>query len=116
MPYKDPQKQREANARAQAKRRREKPEAVALLEHLRHQKNRAKRLAKSTARNREVGHQERPKGPRAKVELVVPLSRKWRIFTHPDGIPRIHFASRKGYDYDELQTILREFKALRAKA
>lgn len=115
MPYKDPEKRREANKRAQKKRRQEKPEAVALAEHLRHQRSLAKRRAKSTARNRAVGKPQRPKGPRARVELVVPASRKWRLFTHPDGVTRLHFSSRKGYDLEEMQIILREFKALRAK-
>jgi len=116
MPYKDPEKRREANKRAQEKRRKEKPAAVALTEHLRHQRALAKRRKKSTDRNRAAGHPERPKGPRARVELVVPASRKWRIFTHPDGVTRLHFSSRKGYDLEELQIILREFKALRAQA
>jgi len=116
MPYKDPEKRREANQRAQKKRRQEKPEAVALTEHLRHQRALEKRRKKSTARNRAVGFPERPKGQRSKIELVVPASRKWRIFTHPDGVTRLHFSSRKGYDLEELQIIMREFKALRARS
>lgn len=116
MPYKEPAQRREANKRAQEKRRKEKPEAVALAEHLRHQKALAKRRAKSTKRNRAVGFPQRAKGTRARVELVVPASRKWRLFTHPDGVTRLHFSSRKGYDLEEIQIILREFKALRSRS
>lgn len=81
-----------------------------------YQKNLATRRAQHLARSRAQGRPQRPKGPKAKVELFLPASRRWRIFTHPDGITRLHFTSKKGFEYDELQQILREFKALKAQA
>ena len=81
-----------------------------------YQKNLAARRARQLARNRAEGHTPRPKGPKAKVELILPASRRWRIFTHPDGITRLHFTSKKGFELDELQQILREFKALKVQA
>ena len=81
-----------------------------------YQKNLATRRAKQLARNRAQGKSQRPKGPKARVELILPASRRWRLFTHPDGITRLHFTSKKGFELDELQQILREFKALKAQA
>lgn len=104
--------QREAE-RAYEKRHRE---ARKLMQWEKHQRHLEARRAKHRARNRAAGHAERPKGSKARVELVIPASRKWRIFTHPDGITRVHFTSKKGFEIDEVQQILREFKALRARA
>jgi len=81
-----------------------------------YQKNLTARRARQLARNRAEGRTPRPKGPKARVELIVPASRRWRLFTHPDGITRLHFTSKKGFELDELQQILREFKALKAQA
>lgn len=81
-----------------------------------YQKNLAARRARQLARNRAEGRAPRPKGPKARIELFLPASRRWRIFTHPDGITRLHFTSKKGFELDELQQILREFKALKAQA
>lgn len=99
--------------RAYEKRRREYRRRQ---QHEKYQKKLAQRRAKSQAVNRSRGHVERPKGPKARVELIVPASHKWRLFTHPDGIVRLHFTSKKGFELDELQQILREFKALKVQA
>ena len=104
--------QREAE-RAYEKRHRE---ARKLQQWEKHQRNLEARRAKYRARNRAAGFSERPKGSKARVELVIPASRKWRIFTHPDGITRVHFTSKKGFEIDEVQQILREFKAMKSQA
>lgn len=81
-----------------------------------HQRHLAARRAKYKAANRAKGHAERPKGQKARVELIIPASRRWRLFTHPDGITRVHFTSKKGFELEDLQQILREFKALKVQA
>lgn len=114
MPYKDPDKQKEAHRRAQKKYAANNPEKVKLKDWEKHQKNLEKRRAARRQRNRAVGHQERPKGPRAKPELIVPLSRKWQMFTGPDGVTRIYFTHKKGFELGEVVDIVKTFKALRA--
>lgn len=101
-----------AAERAYEARHREKRK---LQQFEKHQRHLAARRAKRQAANRARGHAERPKGLKARVELIVPASRKWRIFTHPDGICRVHFTSKKGFELDELQQIQREFKALKSQ-
>ena len=115
MPYKDPEK-RKAMQRVAQKRYAEKhPDKVKLRDYLKHQKAREKRLAQRRERNRALGHQERPKGPRSKPEITVPLSRRWAIHTGPDGITRLYFTSKKGFELSEMQEILRTFKQVRSE-
>lgn len=102
----------EAERRYEAKHRAERLQQ----QFEKYQKNLAARRARQLARNRAEGRSPRPKGPKARVELILPASRRWRIFTHPDGVTRLHFTSKKGFELDELQQILREFKALKVQA
>lgn len=106
------EEQRAAERRYEAKHREERLHQ----QFEKYQKNIAARRAKQLARNRAEGRTPRPKGPKAKVELILPASRRWRIFTHPDGVTRLHFTSKKGFELDELQQILREFKSLKVQA
>lgn len=115
MPYKDPEKRKAMQREAQKRYAEKHPEKVRLRDYLKHQKAREKRLAQRRERNRALGHKERPKGPRSKVEITVPVSRRWSIFTGPDGITRLYFANRKGFELDEMQEILRTFKQVRAE-
>jgi len=102
----------EAERRYEAKHRAERLQQ----QFEKYQKSLAARRARQLARNRAQGRTPRPKGPKARVELFLPASRRWRIFTHPDGVTRLHFTSKKGFELDELQQILREFKALKVQA
>jgi hypothetical protein len=102
----------EAERRYEAKHRAERLQQ----QFEKYQKSLATRRAKQIARNRAQGRTPRPKGAKARVELFLPASRRWRIFTHPDGVTRLHFTSKKGFELDELQQILREFKALKVQA
>jgi len=106
------EKQIEAERRYEAKHRAERLQQ----QFEKYQKKLVPRRAKQLARNRAAGRSPRPKGPKARVELILPASRRWRIFTHPDGVTRLHFTSKKGFELDELQQILREFKALKVQA
>jgi hypothetical protein len=115
MPYKDPEKRKAAQRKAQAKYAAKNVEKIKLADWNKHQKNRAKRMEARRLRNRSAGHQERPKGPRALPELTLPLSRRWSIFTAPDGVTRLYFTSKKGFTLAEMQEILRTFKDVRQK-
>jgi hypothetical protein len=74
MPYKDEVKKREANRRAQKKRRSspESKEKVQRTEWLRHKNSRAARNRKNESYNRKSGYLERPKGKRARPTINVP--------------------------------------------
>jgi len=115
MPYKDPEKRKAMQRVAQKRYAKKHPEKVKLRDYLKHQKAREKRLAQRRERNRALGHQERPKGPRSKPEITVPLSRRWAIHTGPDGITRLYFTSKKGFELSEMQEILRTFKQVRSE-
>lgn len=108
MPHKDPEARR-AYAREYAARR---PEIRAAIEHRRHQRNLEARRAKSEAKNRDAGAQPRPKGVKALPEILVPVSRKWRLF---EG--RLFFTHKKGFTVEEILDILEIVApAVRAKA
>jgi hypothetical protein len=115
MPYKDPEKQKAAMRRISKKWKAEHPEKVKLIDWQKHQKSIEKRRASSRKRNRAVGHAERPKGPKSKPELIVPMSRKWQMFTGPDGVTRLYFTHKKGFELAEVMDIVKQFKALRAQ-
>ena len=91
------------------------PERIAKTLRDHHQKKRTERLENLRVNNRKRGHAERPKGPKARLEIEVPVSRRWRIFTDQDGVTRLYFTSKKGFELSEVQTILREFKSTRQK-
>lgn len=114
---KKPARKRTAQQIAAEKRYEAKHRAERLQQQFeKYQKNLAARRARQLARNRAEGRSPRPKGSKSRVELFISASRRRRYFTHPDGILRLHFTSKKGFELDELQQILREFKALKAQA
>lgn len=115
MPYKDPEKQRLAMLRIKKEWVKKHPNAEKLRKRLQHEKTRDTRLKRMRERNRAAGHTERPKGTKARVEMVLPATRKWSIFTDKDGIPRLYFTSKKGFELSEMQEILREFKEARKR-
>ncbi len=43
------------------------------------------------------------------------MSRKWQMFTGPDGVTRLYFTHKKGFELAEVMDIVRQFKALRAQ-
>lgn len=112
MPYKDPKKQREAMRKIRKKWEAEHPERLIRYQFERHQKKKPERVKEMRERRRQQGTPERPKGPRARTQIVVPASKKWRIFTDKDGITRVYFTSNLGFELKELSGILREFKDL----
>lgn len=77
------------------------------------QENRDEILARMRRYNRARGHPEKPKGPKAQLEIEVPVTRRWRCFTGPDGVTRLYFSTKKGFELSELVEIMREFKATR---
>lgn len=79
------------------------------------QENRDEILARMRRYNRARGHPEKPKGPKAKLEIEVPVTRRWRIFTDPEGVTRLYFSTKKGFELNELVEILREFKETRKR-
>lgn len=115
MPYKDPEKRKAVMREAQKRYAKKHAALLKLKDWQKHQKSREKRVAQRRERNRALGHKERPKGPNAKVEITVPLSRRWSIFTGPDGVTRLYFTSKKGFELAEMQEILRTFKQTRAE-
>lgn len=115
MPYKDQKKQAAAMKRIRAKWSAENPDKVALTAHKSHQNLRAKRLERMRINNRKRGHAERPKGPKARVELDLPVTRKWAIFTDRDGVTRLYFTSKKGFELSEVKQIVKEFTEARKR-
>lgn len=97
MPHKDPAKRRAYERKYAA----ENPEKRAAIEHRRHQRNLDARRAKSEERNRAAGFPPRPKGAKATPEILVPVSRKWRLF---EG--RVFFTHKKGFTIEEILDIL----------
>lgn len=78
MPYKDPVKRREANRRAQKKRRAnpESEEDLKRTEWLRHKNSRAARNRKNESYNRKIGHLPRRKGKNARPRIDVTQDEK----------------------------------------
>lgn len=115
MPYKDPEKQKAAMLRISKQWKKAHPDKVRFTDWKAHQKALDKRRTRSRKRNRAAGHAERPKGPKSKPELIVPMSRKWQMFTAPDGVTRLYFTHKKGFELAEVMDIVRQFKAIRAQ-
>ncbi len=113
MPYKDPEKQKAALRKAQAKFREKHPDKATHVLYEGHQKKRAERLERMLKRSREAGHKERVKGgPRAKPKIKVPASRRYRFFKGPDDTTRVYFATLTGFTLEDMKTILAEFKTV----
>ncbi|MEZ5386458.1 MAG: hypothetical protein R3F13_13180 [Prosthecobacter sp.] len=112
MPYKDPKKRAEANKKACAKWREKNLEYDKVRQHQIFQRDREAVLARMRERNRSAGHKERPKGPKAKPEIVVPVTRRWRLHRPPDSETLIYFTTRKGFTFAEVRAILKEAKSL----
>lgn len=112
MPYKDPEKRRAKSREWKKRQRKEDPETVRLQDRLRYEKERPQRIKKHAETNRKNGHQERRPGKRYRPEIIVPVSRRWAFFTAPDGVPRIYFTSKKGFELSELREIVQLFKQI----
>ena len=87
--------------------REENAEHIAELKHLYYQRRRTKMRAIRTKNNRKAGAKARPKGSKAKPEIEVPISRRWRYLNG-----RLYFTSLKGFDPAELRVILKEVAEL----
>lgn len=118
MPYKDPEKRkaamRESHKRYVAKNR----DKVKMLRAEYHQKHLQERRADIKENNQRLGRAKtpRPKGPLAREELVVPMSRKWFLFTDQDGISRVYFTFKKGFTAEELLDILKHLTPAKIKS
>lgn len=118
MPYKDPEKRKEAAREAHKRYVAKNRARVKLMRAEYHQKNLQKRRADIRANNERLGlsNSPRPKGPRSREELVVPLSRKWFLFTDQDGQTRVYFTFKKGFTAEELLDILKHLTTAQVKA
>lgn len=112
MPTKDPIKLAEQNKRKCAKWRANNLDYDKTRHHQIFQRDRDKILARMRERNRAAGHKERPKGPKAKPEIVVPVTRRWRLHRPPEGEMHIYFSTRKGFTFSEVRAILKEAKEI----
>lgn len=111
MPYKDPEAKKQANKRYYA----EKAPDIAKTKHEYHQKMLLGRRKAQAELRLKQGRQPRAKGPKSRAELLVPLSRRWLIYTEADGVTRCYFTSKKGFTAEELFDIMKHF-TLHAKA
>ncbi len=112
MPYKDPKKRAAVNKQACKKWRENNLDYDKLRAHQLFQANRDDILKRMRERNRANGHRERPKGPKAKPEIEVPVTRRWRLHRPPDSETLIYFTTRKGFTFSEVRAILKEAKSL----
>ena len=87
-----------------AKKNADKLAEAALLRHQTQREDRKKRMEK---RNRAEGAKPRPKGPKAKPEIKVPVYRRW--WYHNE---RIYFTSLRGFEPSEVRVILKEVRDL----
>ena len=116
MPYSDPKKQALALKKARKRYREKHPERDALTQKMAREKRLLERRKKNLERERAAGRKPRPKGPKARTEIILPASRKWRIFTDKDNVTRLYFTSKRGFELSELNAILKEFKSARTRA
>lgn len=107
MPYKDPKLQAAAQKRYYEKNR----DKLAKKKHGYHQENLEKRRDKIESYNRSQGFSKRPKGPKSRAELVVPMSRRWVLFKDEDQVTRVYFTSKKGFTTDDLLAIMTHLTA-----
>lgn len=104
MPYKDPEK-RKAWDRKRAKRRFvENPEAERERLFLYYQANIEKRRAVNAKAARKAGKKVKPKGPKAKAEIVVSTSKRYRYL---NGL--IYFTSKRGFTLAEVKEIVKGY-------
>lgn len=118
MPYKDPEKRKAAAREAHKRYAARNKDKVKLIRANYHQKNLKERRADIRANNERLGLSKspRPKGPRSREELVVPLSRKWFLFTDQDGQTRVYFTFKKGFTAEELLDILKHLTPAKVKS
>lgn len=117
MPYKDPEKRKAAGREAHKRYVERNKDKVKLIRAKHHQKHLEQRRADIRANNERLGLSKTPrtKGPRSREELVVPLSRKWFLFTDQDGQTRVYFTFKKGFTAEELLDILKHLTPAKVK-
>lgn len=117
MPYKDPEKRKEAVRAAGKKWYLANRETKTLKMHQYHQKNRAEILKRIQENNRKNGHRERPKRDKALPEIEVPVTRRWRLHRPPQSEETLlYFTTRKGFTFREVRAILKEAGSAAAAA
>lgn len=106
MPFKDPEKRKEWDRERSRQRYLKNPEAERERLFLYYQANLEKRRKVNADANRKAGKKEKPKGAKARQEVVVSTSKRYRYL---NGL--IYFTSKKGFTLAEVKEILKGYSA-----
>jgi hypothetical protein len=104
MPYKDPEKRKAWDRERSRRRYIENPEAERERLFLYYQENIEKRRKVNAQAARKAGRKEKPKGAKAKPEVVVSTSKRYRYL---NGL--IYFTSKRGFTLAEVKEILKGY-------
>ncbi len=106
MPFKDPEKRRKWYRDRAAKRYAENPEAERERLFLYYQANIENRRAVNAKAARKAGKKAKPKGAKAKPEIIVATSKRYRYL---NGL--IYFTSKRGFTLAEVKEIIKGYSA-----
>ena len=117
MSYKETEKRKAAQSESHKRYVEANADKVKMMRAKYHQKKLGTRRAEIRENNERIGRSKSPraKGPLAREELVVPLSRKWFLYTENDGQTRVYFTFKKGFTADELLDILKHLSLSKAR-
>lgn len=104
MPFKDPEKRKKWERERAARRYAANPEAERERLFLYYQANLEKRRKVNEKAARAAGKKPKPKGPKAKPEIVVSTSKRYRYL---NGL--IYFTSKRGFTLAEVKEIVKGF-------